>query len=157
MKEEILKIIDGFIKQKESFREKSMSFYAPAQLEVLKELREKVCQLEPPVSDDLGRKFIEKAYLYRCNYIRDTDNWEGDYSYLMADSLEEAYELAKILYDKENKCIIDIRYIECKKKDDIYLAKILYDKENKCIDIRYIECKKKDDIYGCYMLAPNSR
>lgn len=88
------------------------------------------CPVEPEVSDDLGRKFIEKAYLYRCNYIRDIDNWEGGYSYLIADSLEEAYELAKILYDKENECIIDIRYIEC---------------------------KKKDDIYGCYMLAPNSR
>lgn len=87
-------------------------------------------QVEAKVSDDLGRKFIEKAYLYRCNYIRDIDNWEGGYSYLIADSLEEAYELAKILYDKENECIIDIRYIEC---------------------------KKKDDIYGCYMLAPNSR
>lgn len=89
--------------------------------------KQKVGQLEPQVSDDLGRKFIEKAYLYRCNYIRDTDNWEGRYSYLIADSFEEAYELAKILYDKEN-----------------------------IIDIKYIECKKEDDIYGCYMLAPNS-
>jgi len=37
------------------------------------------------------------------------------------------------------------------------LAKILYDKENECIlDIRKIECKKEDDIYGCYMLPIDS-
>ena len=66
------------------------------------------------------RRFIEKAYLYKCNYIRDVENWEDSYSYLIADSFEEAYELAKILYDKENECILDIRKIECKKEDDIY-------------------------------------
>lgn len=76
------------------------------------------------------RKFIEKNYLYKCNYVRDIENWETGYSYFFADSFEEAYELARILYNKENGCIIDIRQIEH---------------------------THEGNIYGCFMIAQNSK
>jgi len=57
MKEEILKIIDEIIKEKTKTADRSMSFYCPAQLEVLNELREKVSRVELPVIVGLRHKY----------------------------------------------------------------------------------------------------
>ena len=77
----------------------------------------------------MQRKFFERGYLYKCRYVLDIENWEEEYCYLIADSFEEALELAKILYSEENERIVDIKKIQH---------------------------KEEGKIYGCYMLAQNS-
>ena len=63
---------------------------------------------------------IERAFLYKVIFVRDVDNWEISYSYMMADGFEEVWSLAKELFDNENQCVLSIEFIPHEKVGETY-------------------------------------
>ena len=63
---------------------------------------------------------IEKGYLYKLNYVRDVENWVLEYCYLVANTYEEANELAHEIIHGDDQCIIDIHQIPHEEKENIY-------------------------------------